>query len=288
VARPTTTVVEPKATSPDDNRRALSRPASLEETLERARLEEKTFCYAKANVGRSAAAWFVLDDGIPKEFQGGNIEPPRIKIIGDSIQFGSEGDYPYFSLNRKSISDATLEWIINDTIVSMYPENEGWFIYIEKKPPYYSRETVRERTRDLNARARDLGLSFEQGLKALQREAAAGARETTGRAKAEPRLKWEKDALPDENPAAFAWRAYKAEAEAGTLHRGLVGREDKSLAVKLASWLRTHDMPEGIDIPTLPEWNTRQLAKLNGEAERDVLRLYEVAKKRKSKLAPAT
>jgi hypothetical protein len=110
-------------------------------------------------------------------------------------------------------------------------------------------------------------------------------REGTTHATATPRLKWDRDRLPDENPATFAWRAYAAEAKAGTLHRGVIGQEDKALAVKLSNWLRTHDMPEGIDIPTKPEWNERQLAKL-GEPPRparirtDQTRLYEAARYR--------
>jgi hypothetical protein len=144
-------------------------------------------------------------------------------------------------------------------------------------------------TETINAFAARKGMTVAQleeaadNWKATHGEVAG--RETADRATAEPRLKWERDRLPDENPAAFAWRAYQAEAKAGTLHRGVIAQEDKSLAVKLASWLRSHPMPDGIDIPTLPEWNTRQLAKLKGEAARDVLRLYEVAKKRKGKLA---
>jgi hypothetical protein len=137
---------------------------------------------------------------------------------------------------------------------------------------------------DLNHEAENLGLSRTDALKLLQREAAQQAAQ---RKPGTRRLKWEKDARSDENPAAFAWRAYQAEAKAGTLHRGVIGREDKDLAVKLGNWLRTHDMPEGIDIPTKPEWNTRELPKLGGKAERSVLRLYEVAKKRKGKLALA-
>jgi len=105
----------------------------------------------------------------------------------------------------------------------------------------------------------------EHVRKALEDLAAKAARETTTRATATPRLKWDHDRLPDENPAAFAWRAYQAEAKAGTLHRGVIGHEDKPLAVKLASWLRSHPMPDGIDIPTLPEWNTRELAKRGGK-----------------------
>jgi hypothetical protein len=86
-------------------------------------------------------------------------------------------------------------------------------------------------------------------------------------------------------PPKFIAKHYAAEMAAGTLHRGMIGQEDKSLAVKLANWLRTHPMPEGVDIPTLPEWNTRQLAKLeDGEFER-LARLHEVAKTRRRKLA---
>jgi uncharacterized membrane protein len=135
---------------------------------------------------------------------------------------------------------------------------------------------------DLNAAADELGLSKERAFEALKREAANASRETTRRAKAKRRLKWDKDRLPDENPAAFAWRAYQAEAKAGTLHRGVIGQEDKLLAKKLANWLRTHAMPEGIDIPTLPEWNTRQLAKQKG-GEAELVRLYGVARRRKQK-----
>ena len=86
----------------------------------------------------------------------------------------------------------------------------------------------------------------------------------TVRKKGEARLKWEQDALPDENPAAFASRAYRAEAEAGTLHRGLIAQEDKPLSIKLANWLRTHKMPKGIDIPSKPEWTSRRLAEFGG------------------------
>jgi hypothetical protein len=127
--------------------------------------------------------------------------------------------------------------------------------------------------------ARDLGIPVDD-LKKLR----AAHDEVTKAAPAAPRLKWGKDNAPDENPAAFAWRAYQAEAKAGALHMGVIRHEDKPLAVKLANWLRTHPMPEGVDIPTLPEWNTRQLAKLEG-SEAEVLRLYGVARRRRDKLA---
>jgi hypothetical protein len=76
---------------------------------------------------------------------------------------------------------------------------------------------------------------------------------------AERRLKWDTDRQPGEGPAQFAWRAYAAEAAAGTLHRGIIHSEDEPLYWKLIVWLRWHPMPNGIDIPTKPEWNTRQI-----------------------------
>ena len=107
---------------------------------------------------------------------------------------------------------------------------------------------------------------------------AAGAevtpRETTTRAEEPPRPKWQTDRRLDENPATFAWRAYQVEAKAGTLHRGVIYSEDRELHRRLNSWLRSHPMPEGIDIPTLPEWNSRQLAKLADDpAAQEVRRL---------------
>lgn len=139
---------------------------------------------------------------------------------------------------------------------------------------------------DLNREADKLGLSRAEALKLLQE--AAGkmtAPVKKARVKKTHRLKWEKDALPDENPAVFAWRAYQAEAKAGTLHRGRIAQEDKPLAIKLSNWLRTHSMPEGVDIPTLPEWNTRQLA--NAETWREAFRLYHAARRRARNLEPA-
>jgi hypothetical protein len=153
----------------------------------------------------------------------------------------------------------------------------------------YTDKFMGDATARLEAVAADFGLPVDVAKQVLMAAAAElTARENTARAPAKPRrLKWDTDRRPDENPAAFAWRAYAAEAEAGTLHRGVIGKEDKPLAVKLASWLRTHDMPEGIDIPTKPEWNTRQIEA--GKAKRAAAppprtegqRLYDVAVKRR-------
>jgi hypothetical protein len=76
---------------------------------------------------------------------------------------------------------------------------------------------------------------------------------------AERRLKWDTDRARGEGPAQFAWRAYAAEAAAGTLHRGIIHSEDEPLYWKLIVWLRSNPMADGIDIPTKSEWNTRQI-----------------------------
>jgi tetratricopeptide (TPR) repeat protein len=125
--------------------------------------------------------------------------------------------------------------------------------------------------------------------KALEDLAAGGERAGTDvSATGEPRPKWEIDRLPGENPAKFAWRAYAAEAEAGTLHRGVISTEDPALHRKLKNWLRTHDMPEGIDIPTLPEWNDRQVEKLailrDDATVRETVRLAAVVARRRARM----
>jgi tetratricopeptide (TPR) repeat protein len=96
--------------------------------------------------------------------------------------------------------------------------------------------------------------------KALEDLAAHAGRSTTQRATAKPRAKWENrtGADADLSPPEFTAKHYAAEMANGTLHRGVIAQEDKPLAVKLASWLRSKPMPEGIDIPTKPEWITRQ------------------------------
>jgi hypothetical protein len=168
--------------------------------------------------------------------------------------------------------------------ISQYIKQDVTVHRVTPDPPDLS-ETNLSEARRLYAKARELGFTVESAIETLEREAKKAAREATVRAKEQPRLKWDKDRLPDENPAAFAWRAYQAEAKARTLHRGLIGQEDKLLRRDLNNWLRTHAMPDGIDIPTLPEWNTRRLAEAEN-APRPVRvmteegRLYEAARYR--------
>jgi len=98
-----------------------------------------------------------------------------------------------------------------------------------------------------------------------------------------PRPEW--DSKGGESPAAFIARAYAAEIAAGTLHRRMI--EDRALVKTLSNWLRTYEMPQGIDIPTYPNWNKRQLAALkerypaegNAPAVQEEMRLKEVERK---------
>jgi len=168
-----------------------------------------------------------------------------------------------------------------------YVEKENEVEFDESNRPDYNNDTMDEAAKACLPAADYFGLPVEVVTETLAKLRAKAARETTARAAAKPRLKWNKDNRPDEDPAHFAWRAYQAEAEAGTLHRGLIGQEDKLLRRDLNNWLRTHPMPEGIDIPTKPEWNTRQLGKLGIEAGEppETARLYEVAKKRRQRSA---
>jgi hypothetical protein len=123
--------------------------------------------------------------------------------------------------------------------------------------------------------AAQLAVVAESGLSAVELQQAIDLWKATQggitdrskpeRGEASPRLKWGTDNRTDENPAAFAWRAYQAEAKAGTLHMGLIRQDDRrngtELAVKLVSWLRSpanrQQVPEGFDIPTKPEWLKR-------------------------------
>ena len=144
----------------------------------------------------------------------------------------------------------------------------------ESKKLGYTDVIMGDAAHDLNALAAGLGYTFEGAKETLEREAAKAARETTARATAAPRLKWERDRLPDETPAHFAHRA-------GYQHRGEIYSEDRELHRRLNSWLRSHAMPEGIDIPTLPEWNDRQVASGAGvPVVTDEVREYHRALKR--------
>lgn len=116
--------------------------------------------------------------------------------------------------------------------------------------------------------------------------APAGSEATT-----KPRPKW-KERTGDDlalTPVEFIQTYYAAEMAAGTLHRGIIRQDDRDLYTKLNSWLQTHEMPPGIDIPTKPEWHRRQLSELGAPPRPARIRtaetrLYEAARYRAKKL----
>ena len=105
-----------------------------------------------------------------------------------------------------------------------------------------------------------------------------------------PRPRWREGGPYGDRPAEFIAMAYAPEMMAGTLHRKLIANDTKAgkdLVAKLTSWLRSHPMPEDMDIPTYPQWNSRQLevrAKTPGMQEEK--RLDEVARRRTAKGVP--
>lgn len=96
-------------------------------------------------------------------------------------------------------------------------------------------------------------------------------------------------------PVDWVKLCYAAEIASGDLHWGVIRRSDPRLYKELRKWVRKHPLPPDLPIPTLPEWNTKQLNEIGnlstaallslllkkGDPEtRRYIRLYEVAKKR--------
>jgi hypothetical protein len=163
------------------------------------------------------------------------------------------------------------------------PENPR---HLVDAPPRGYYDKMADPTEILRAAADLFEMTVEE-LTAVVRKHKAAVEPVTA-----PRLKWEIDRLPDEDPPHFVARAYAVEAKAGKLHRGIIYSEDRELHRRLNSWLRSHDMPEGIDIPTKPEWDTRQIkagrAKPAPTPRTEGQRLYGAEKTRRWRLPSET
>jgi hypothetical protein len=241
--------------------------------------------------GETITLW--LSDEISVEL-GGDVTPEKARRwVGSLRQLQADGKAREINL---SISPTQYDIYITDAdesddpmIVSLTrtPETSAECDAIfrslidESKKPAHTGEkhggTVGDETAILHAASDMLSRIYprERVERALEDLAANAARETTSRsATATPRLQWERDRMADENPAHFA-------ARAGYEHRGMIYSEDRELHRRLNSWLRSHDWPEGVRyVPTLPEWNTRQLVKLGKDDAREALRLDAVARRR--------
>jgi tetratricopeptide (TPR) repeat protein len=148
--------------------------------------------------------------------------------------------------------------------------------------------TVGDETTILHAASELLSRIYprERVEKALGDLAAKTARETTGRATVQPRLKWESDRTPGETPGDFIKRAYTGEIAAGTLHKGIIRSEDGKLYDALFNWLRDPAHKLEFDLPTKAEWNTRLIEERRDDpATREAVRLYTVARSRAARRA---
>jgi hypothetical protein len=140
------------------------------------------------------------------------------------------------------------------------------------------------------------GLPVKVVTETLAALRARVARADTARATAEPRPTWQdhkgKMALPD-----FVTWAYAAERAAGNLTKATL-RADKKLYTDYFNWRRKRDLPPELywlrDLPTKREMNDQLYAESGinptevriedfSEAEREVIRRYETAKRRGSR-----
>jgi tetratricopeptide (TPR) repeat protein len=82
------------------------------------------------------------------------------------------------------------------------------------------------------------------------------------------------------SPPEFVKIAYSRERADGTLHKGLIHRDDPGLYTDLHNWLRDpqNRMPDDLDLPTYHEWNTRRRA---DPATQEAIRLQEVERGRR-------
>ena len=110
--------------------------------------------------------------------------------------------------------------------------------------------------------------------------------------------KWKTRGIDDLDltPVQFIQKHYAAELAAGILHKGVIHSEDPDLYRGLFNWLSNpkNSLPDNFDLPTKSEWNTRRLPEIGllkssqsgkagkqaDPAARELIRLYEVAKKR--------
>ena len=60
------------------------------------------------------------------------------------------------------------------------------------------------------------------------------------------------------SPPEFIVKQYQPEIAAGTLHRGVIARDDPDLLTMFDRWVRVHGKPMEVELPTKREWETRQ------------------------------
>lgn len=167
-------------------------------------------------------------------------------------------------------------------LIASCEELQRELTFAESNNPGYIEGTMGDAEHDLNEVAANLGYTFETARITLERQAAEAARETTTRATAGPRLKWDKDRQDGEEPPEFIKRAYAVELATGRLHKGVIRSEDSKLYDALFNWLRDPAHKLDFELPTKAEWNTRRIEERRDDpAAREAARLHEVARKRR-------
>lgn len=123
----------------------------------------------------------------------------------------------------------------------------------------------------------------------------AGAAATISEAKRRPLYRQRPHAELKLSPPEWIKIHYAEEIARNALHKGLIHREDRGLYNDLNKWLSKHTLPPDLKIPTYADWNKERLdeigplstgkllsllRKTGDQATRELIRLYEVARKR--------
>jgi tetratricopeptide (TPR) repeat protein len=128
----------------------------------------------------------------------------------------------------------------------------------------YNSDLMGDAAHDLNALAANLGLTFEEAAAKLT------ARETTGRATAEPRPDWIEAHKRGVTVPEFIREAFAIELRDRSMHKGLFSRYE-NLRRDFYAYKRHHKLPDWLKaVPKESDWNDKQVAegKMNIEAIR--------------------
>jgi hypothetical protein len=240
---------------------------------------------------------------------GNDLLKRAISLYDDALPDLAPEDQLALRAGRDAVSEELNRYLSQDAdninVEFTNPEYDN-IIPLESSPQPSDNKAVRSMTtlyEDLELFLRSHGIVSYSIRADLLRDILPiieGAQKTSdGATKAKP--KWKTRGGDDLNltPVQFIQKHYAAELAAGILHKGVIHSEDPDLYRGLFNWLNNpkNSLPEDFDLPTKSEWNTRRLPEIgllkssqSGEAgkqadpaTRELIRLYEVAKKRAGK-----
>ena len=233
-----------------------------------------------------------------------------ISLYDDALPDLAPEDQLTLRAGRDAVSEELNRWLSQDSddinVEFTDPEYDN-VIPLESSPQPSDNKAVRPMTtlyEDFELFLRSHGIVSHSIRADLLRgilPIIEAARKTSDNvAKAKP--KWKTRGGDDLNltPVQFIQKHYAAELAAGILHKGVIHSEDPDLYRGLFNWLNNpkNSLPDDFDLPTKSEWNTRRLPEIGGllkssqsgeagkqadPATRELIRLYEVAKKRAGK-----